>query len=653
MEAGREPGATSGEPSTAIPILAGLGLLALAACVVVAVLNLVDRRDALDRAEARVLAERRATAVTVQLQQIAAAVLTMDLACRSESPPPGALALTCVSPDDDAVPGLDGLGPLLADPAVRVAQAQARDRGTLILSGPTEAGLEVVVAPLYGTSDERSREPSSPGVSVRRRELSGFNVAVVDPSQLLGDADGSWAIEDGGVVLAGSGDPASADIGADLPALERRWIVSTAAESRGVWRPTSMVVVALGSAAALLLGLADRTRRRLLDERTDAACRADGRAAAIRTLARVVQQGQDPAEILPAMAVQLCDDLRLDGLSLSVSTTTGVEREVFVHGLAPDRSVLPASRRAVAVGAGETLAVDLHRAERSIAVLRVRAGEALDVDAVDLLDVAAEMITSAIVSARSIEQQQEAVNRLEALDELKTSFLGVASHELRTPATAISGLASLLAERWDALGDHDRKVFAQRIATNADSLNGLVQDLLDFARLERGDLRLALGPVDLSATVEAVLTRLHTVWGSHRVEHDIDAGITVVADASAIERIVTNLVSNAVKFSPEGSPVTVTVERDGHHARLVVDDEGPGVPEEERDKIFVRFFRGSGDAVVRTRGVGIGLSVVQDFVSQMGGAVRVERSPAGGARFVVELLQHDRSTEEVADAAST
>lgn len=652
MEAGREPGATSGEPSTAIPILAGLGLLALAACVAVAVLNLVDRRDALDRAEARVLAERRATAVTVQLQQIAAAVLTMDLACRSEPPPPGALALTCVSPDDDAIPGLD-VGPLLADPAVRVAQAQARDRGTLILSGPTEAGLEVVVAPLYGTSDERSREPSEPGVSTRRTELSGFSVAVVDPSQLLEGVEGSWAIEDGGVILAGSGDPTSADIGADLPALERRWIVSTAADSRGVWRPVSVAVVALGLAAALLFGLADRARRRLLGERTDAARRADDRAAAIRTLARVVQQGQDPAEILPAMAVQLCDDLRLDGLSLSVSTTTGAEREVFVHGLTPDRSVLPTSRRAVAVGAGETLAVDLHRAERSIAVLRVRAGAALDADAVDLLDVAAEMITSAIVSARSIEQQQEAVNRLEALDELKTSFLGVASHELRTPATAISGLASLLAERWDALGEQDRKVFAQRIATNADSLNGLVQDLLDFARLERGDLRLALGPIDLSATVESVLTRLHTVWGSHRVEHRIDPDITVVADATAIERIVTNLVSNAVKFSPEGSPVIVTVERAGNHACLVVDDEGPGVPDEERDKIFVRFFRGSGDAVVRTRGVGIGLSVVQDFVSQMGGTVRVERSPAGGARFVVELLQHDRSTEEVADAATT
>lgn len=653
MEAGREPRAPSGEPSATIPILAGLGMLALAACVVVAVVHLLDRRDAIDRAEARLLAEHRAAAVAVQLQEIESTVLTMDLACRSEAPPPGALVLTCVSTRDTTVPTFERLGPVLADPAVQVAEAQARDRGTAVLSGPTAASVEVVVAPLYRVRGALSREPTERRISVRRAELAGFVVAVVDPASFLDTDDRPWAISDGGVILASHGPVASDEVSADLPALERRWTVATTIDGAGLWRPVSSAVVVLGLTAAALLGLADRARRQILAEQSAVARRAEERAVAIRTLAGVVQQGQDPAEILPAMAVQLSDDLRLAGISLSVTSSAGSEREVFVHGAAPDRSVVPASRRAEALAPGETLAVDLHRAERSIAVLRVRAGEALGADAVDLLDVAAEMITSAIVSARSIEQQQEAVNRLEGLDELKTSFLGVASHELRTPATAISGLASLLADRWDALGEQDRRVFAQRIATNADSLNGLVQDLLDFARLERGDFQLALAPTDLSSTVEAVLARLHTVWGSHQVERRIEPGLSVLGDVTAIERIVTNLVSNAVKFSPEGSPVTVTVERLDHRARLVVDDEGPGVPDQERDKIFVRFFRGTGDAVVRTRGVGIGLSVVQDFVSQMGGTVRVERSPAGGARFVVEFMVHDRSTEEVADAATT
>src|SRR3546814_9747317 len=211
------------------------------------------------------------------------------------------------------------------------------------------------------------------------------------------------------------------------------------------------------------------------------------------------------------------------------------------------------------------------------------------------------MITSTIVSGRSLEQQQEAVARLEALDELKTTFLGVASHELRTPATAISGLASLLASRWDALREEDRRAFATRIATNADALNALVQDLLDFARLERGDLRLALAPVDLDVTVERVLGRLDSVWGSHSVLRSVQPGVQVLGDVNAIERILTNLVSNAVKFSPADADVHVLVESRDGRARLVVDDSGPSVPAEEREKIFVRFFRGTGDEVVRTQ----------------------------------------------------
>src|SRR3546814_19981031 len=105
------------------------------------------------------------------------------------------------------------------------------------------------------------------------------------------------------------------------------------------------------------------------------------------------------------------------------------------------------------------------------------------------------MITSTIVSGRSLEQQQEAVARLEALDELKTTFLGVASHELRTPATAISGLASLLASRWDAPREEDRRALATRIAPNADALNPLVHDLPALPLLHRGHPRPALPPL--------------------------------------------------------------------------------------------------------------------------------------------------------------
>jgi signal transduction histidine kinase len=220
----------------------------------------------------------------------------------------------------------------------------------------------------------------------------------------------------------------------------------------------------------------------------------------------------------------------------------------------------------------------------------------------------------------------------------------VASHELRTPATAISGLATLLASRWD---DSPR-------TTDAPSRAGSPPTPMRSTRSCRtcstspawseATSELALEPVDLSDASTGPV-RLDGVWGSHGVSRDIEAGVEVLGDVNAIERIVTNLVSNAVKFSPADADVHGRVERRDGRARLLVDDAGPGVPEEEREKIFVRFFRGAGDAVVRTRGVGIGLSVVQDFVAQMGGSVHVEDSPSGGARFVVELDALDRSRE--------
>lgn len=648
-------------------MLTVLGLVAIGACVLVAMTTLVDRRTQILEAGARTAAERQAGRIALSLRDIGASVEHLDPAVcdprrGSDGPGPDFAAITVT---ERAPTGADlvclpagadsheGVPVDLADPSVAVALAQSRDIGTAVLSAPPSTGPPVVAAPVYRVAGELSLVPSDRSVQVRRDELAGHAVAVVDVAALL-ESDGDWSVSDAGTVLARTGGTDRRDqVSADVGALGRRWTVSTPVPGSGWWRPVLGAVAGLGIVAAVLLGLADRQRRQVADAGMASIRQAEQRAAAIRTLTGIVQTSPDLDEILPALAVQLSDELDLEGLSLAIATTDGRERAIFTHGDSPDPTVRPFASRSDVVPPGRTFALGLHRAERSIAVLRVVAGRGLDHDALELLHVAGELITSTIVSGRSIEQQQEAVARLEALDELKTAFLGVASHELRTPVTAISGLATLLASRWDALTEDDRRAFASRIATNADALNALVQDLLDFARLERGDLQLVLAEVDLTETVERVLSRLEGVWGAHAVVRSIASDIEVLGDVNAIERIVTNLVSNAVKFSPPDADVRVTVERSGGRARLVVDDSGPGVPEAEREKIFVRFFRGAGDAVVRTRGVGIGLSVVQDFVAQMGGSVHVGASPVGGARFVVELDALDRSRIEERDAATT
>jgi signal transduction histidine kinase len=170
-------------------------------------------------------------------------------------------------------------------------------------------------------------------------------------------------------------------------------------------------------------------------------------------------------------------------------------------------------------------------------------------------------------------------------------------------------------------------------------LNAVVQDLLDFSLLDKGTLAVSIEEIDLGALVESVVDRLDPTFSNHEVRFSSSPAPRVAGDVNGLERIVTNLLTNAVKFSPEGTTVSLAVgpAGDGYGAQLVVTDQGPGIPPEERAQIFTRFFRGSADRVNQTRGVGIGLSVVAEFVARLRGDVLVDDAPGGGARFTIRL----------------
>jgi signal transduction histidine kinase len=204
---------------------------------------------------------------------------------------------------------------------------------------------------------------------------------------------------------------------------------------------------------------------------------------------------------------------------------------------------------------------------------------------------------------------------------------------------AIIGYASMLNESWDDLDPETGRLYAQRVDSNAHRLAALVEHLLDFSRLEQrgadsGD-KLVL---DLGAEVQEVLDVNTDLTPDHQLLTGLEPGLLVSGTRLAIERVVVNLVGNAAKYSPAGSTIRVRVEGGGpgsNTARLVVDDEGPGVPEEEREQIFSRFFRGKGDAVVRTRGAGLGLAIVTEFAASMDGEVSIDGAPTGGTRFEI------------------
>ena len=159
---------------------------------------------------------------------------------------------------------------------------------------------------------------------------------------------------------------------------------------------------------------------------------------------------------------------------------------------------------------------------------------------------------------------------------------------------------------WPELSDEQRREFIDRIARNAGSLKRLVDDLLDFARLERHALTVAPHVVSLSELVHQTVEQLASLLEEHHLTLDIQPNVIAFTDPDAVERILGNFLSNAAKYSPPGTTITVTVESSGSRALLSVSDEGPGIPADERTRVFTRFYRSETEATHRTRGAGIG-----------------------------------------------
>ncbi len=221
----------------------------------------------------------------------------------------------------------------------------------------------------------------------------------------------------------------------------------------------------------------------------------------------------------------------------------------------------------------------------------------------------------------------------ERLAERLTEFYSVAAHEIRTPMAAMLSAAKVLLRYH--LDDREKvERFARIIVEEGERLRRLIDDLLDLHRAESGELELAAGPVDLLEVARTVTARFRELAAERGVHLEVvgDA-LTVTADRDRIVQVLQNLVSNAIKHSPEGGTVTVRVERDGRGAGFAVEDRGEGVPEALRGRLFERF-------VSEARGVsgtGLGLAISRALVEAHGGSIGYEPRPGGGARFWVRL----------------
>ena len=265
--------------------------------------------------------------------------------------------------------------------------------------------------------------------------------------------------------------------------------------------------------------------------------------------------------------------------------------------------------------------------EISLAPLHSDAGRLV---AAAVRDITARKDAETLV-VQALERERKVTERLRELDKLKDEFLSTVSHELRTPLTAIVGFAELLSES-DQLDPDRRGYLLDRIVANSTDMAGMVEQLLDYSRLQAERVTLHLEPLVLADLILRSMTTVAGALANHTVDVVADLPGPVMADALATERVLTNLFTNAAKFSPDGSAIRVRARVHGAEAVIDVGDDGPGVDPSDHARIFERFYQGI-PALVGKRGTGLGLSIARQYVEMMGGRIWVTSAPGRGATF--------------------
>jgi signal transduction histidine kinase len=261
----------------------------------------------------------------------------------------------------------------------------------------------------------------------------------------------------------------------------------------------------------------------------------------------------------------------------------------------------------------------------------------------------------AVQHARLFEQQSAVVSQLRELDRTKSDFLSTISHELRTPLTSIAGYVEMMrdGEAGDVAPMQEQMLDV--VARNTRRLRDLIEDVLILSRVESGTLRTERLPLALRGVIDHAVTALRPQAGQAQVRLDVipasEPGM-LLGDAAQLEQVVLNLVGNAIKFTPAGGRITVSVETAGADLVLRVEDTGIGVPASEVDDLFQRFFRASNAKAKEITGTGLGLAIVASIVAAHDGRIEVDSREGRGTTFTVVLPRADDEVLRAARAAA-
>ncbi|AEV83369.1 histidine kinase [Actinoplanes sp. SE50] len=277
-------------------------------------------------------------------------------------------------------------------------------------------------------------------------------------------------------------------------------------------------------------------------------------------------------------------------------------------------------------GIRTVLAVPVHDGDTLLGVLTCYAGARERHE--ELLTVLMDGVAAQIGVFVALRRAEELARQLARA---QNDFVDLIGHEMRTPLTSITANATILAEEAAGL-DHDGRQMARTIARNAAVLQRIAESLLDLAGLDGGHLTVAKRPVDLAALVGDAVAAAHAP-----ISADLPGELPVPGDPDRLRQALDDLLANAVKYSPPGAPIRVTLCGDETSAELCIADTGIGTREDERDRVFDRFFRGSNVRHQGTHGSGLGLSLARSIIHLHGGTIQLAANDPSGTVVCVRL----------------
>jgi signal transduction histidine kinase len=281
--------------------------------------------------------------------------------------------------------------------------------------------------------------------------------------------------------------------------------------------------------------------------------------------------------------------------------------------------------------------IRLHGELRAVLVGGAREQLRISDEEIEAFELLATQASRALEVAEGFEQKNEALQRLQELDRMKSDFISTVSHEIRTPLTAIEGFGSTLERYFEKLAPEEQLELLNRLNANARVLHDIVTNLLDFSRIEGGKFTVERRAVDLAHRVDALVSRLQPLLNDHLVAVDIGGDLQVETDPLLLDRVLENLLANAAKYTPTGTRLWISATMEDDQIRIVVGDEGPGIPPEELERLGERFFRGGDPNGRQVRGAGLGLAFAKEVLELQGSKLDVISTPHVGTQFSFRL----------------